>query len=320
MNILITGGSGFIGTNVIDYFCKQYSVLNIDILPPRKKEHNEYWVKCDILELGRYSKIVTEFSPDYVIHLAARTDLREHKDISGYAANTIGVSNTINVVKQCKNVKRVLFASSRLVCRIDHSPKDYQDYCPPNLYGESKVIGEKLTREIGDSFEWLSVRPTSIWGPWFDVPYKNFFDTIRKRQFVYPGKFNPKKSFGYIGNTVFQLKKLLFADKQTVHKQFFYLCDYPPLELREWANLIRKEMSLGEIRTAPFGLLKALALLGDLLVRFRWYNFPLTNFRLNNLITDMVYETVRLQKICGELPYSLQEGVEETVKYLNLQS
>jgi len=44
MKLLITGGSGFIGTNYVDYaLTKGCEVLNIDIKSPSKKEHDPYW-------------------------------------------------------------------------------------------------------------------------------------------------------------------------------------------------------------------------------------------------------------------------------------
>ena len=48
---------------------------------------------------------------------------------------------------------------------------------PPNLYGESKVIGEKLVQESEINCDWVIVRPTSIWGPWFEHS-SDFFKVI----------------------------------------------------------------------------------------------------------------------------------------------
>ena len=76
MKILITGGSGFIGTNMIEYFSsKGCEVLNIDWNPPQNPDHAKYWQDVNILDLETLRKSITHFSPDHVIHLAARTDL-----------------------------------------------------------------------------------------------------------------------------------------------------------------------------------------------------------------------------------------------------
>ena len=316
-SILITGGSGFIGTNAIEYFStKGFDVLNIDIKKPQNHNHKKYWIECDILDFKKYLNVTNEYKPDFFLHLAARTDLCERIDINGYAANIDGVKNTINIIKQCESIQKSIFASSRMVCKIDYQPKNDNDYCPPNLYGKSKMLGEIIVNE-SNLDNWIIVRPTSTWGPWFDVPYKIFFTTIQKNLYFNPGNFNPLKSFGFVGNTVFQIDQLLHADRKLVNNKIFYVCDYMPLNLKEWSELIRIDMKLKPITTLPYTLLKIIAKLGDILAGVGWYRVPLTTSRLNNLITDMTYDTKVLESICGTLPYSLEEGVRQTVKWMN---
>ncbi len=316
--ILITGGSGFIGTNAVEYFTSKGNLVrNIDIKKPINEYHEKFWEKCDIRNLKEYTKQVLDFNPDYYIHLAARTDLNENKNITGYNSNILGVANTVNVINKCKNLKRVIFASSRMVCKIDYIPKNSNDYCPPNLYGESKVKGEILIKTSNINSEWIIVRPTSIWGPWFDLPYKTFFTLIKKKKYFHPGKHNPKKSFGFVGNSVYQLNKLLLCSSELINKKILYLCDYPPLVLQEWAKIIQNELGIRTIHTLPLPLLRILAKIGDLLKFFGYYHTPLSSFKLNNLITDMVYDTALLSEICGELPFSLYDGVKETIHWLN---
>ena len=56
MTIIVTGGSGFIGTNLIDYYAKKnFKIFNLDIKPPQKKEHKEYWHQVD---LSNYKKLI----------------------------------------------------------------------------------------------------------------------------------------------------------------------------------------------------------------------------------------------------------------------
>lgn len=317
--ILVTGGSGLMGTNAVEHFVnKDYTVLNYDMRSPQNQSHNNFWKEGSINNKELYRQTVKDFAPDYFLHLAARTDLIEQNDLyNGYKTNIEGVKNTIDIVKEIDSIKRVLFASTRLVCRTDYLPKNYEDYCPPNLYGESKVIGEKMVRAANLNKEWTLFRPTSIWGPWFDSPYIIFFKTIQKNLYFHPGHYNPQKSFGYVKNSIFQLDKLLHAPAEKVHKKTFYLCDYPPLQLREWSELIRKELQVKKIRSYPMLPLKVAAVAGDILQKIGWKRVPITNFRLNNLTTNMVYDTAELEAICGKLPYDLQTGVKETVKWMN---
>jgi nucleoside-diphosphate-sugar epimerase len=314
--ILITGGSGFIGTNAVEHWrTKRCAVMNLDIKPPMHPQHGEIWAQCDLLDRDKLDRIVTGFSPDYVIHLAARTDLKG-RSLDSYRANTDGVGNLIDALSRCSSVKRVLFASSRMVCPIGYQPRDENDCNPPNFYGASKVRGERLVRAADSLGEWVIVRPTSIWGPWFDVPYKQFFLSIARGAYLHPAGRNPKKSFGYVGNTVCQFDALLAAAAEVVDKSTIYLCDYPPLDLRKWADLIRKCMGAPRIRAVPYGLLRAMALGGDLLDAAGIERVPLTSFRLANLVTEMRYDTAPLERICAPLSYTVEDAVNETVAWL----
>ncbi|MEP1094940.1 MAG: NAD(P)-dependent oxidoreductase [Cyclobacteriaceae bacterium] len=314
--LIVTGGSGFIGTNAVEFFeNKGFDVLNIDIKEPKNGKRLSLWRKCDITNLQEYKRIVLDFDPDCFLHLAARTDLLEAKKLDGYSANIEGVANTVHIIGE-SNVKRSLFASSRMVCKIDYLPENEIDYCPPNLYGQSKVEGEKIVRDSQLDCEWMIFRPTSIWGEYFDIPYRDFFDKIKQKQYFHPGKYDPNKSFGYVGNSVFQIEKLLTAPAKDIHGSTLYLADYPPINLKHWANQVAREFGQKGIRTAPTVLLKAAAIVGDLTKRLGLANPPLTSFRLNNLVTNMVYDTSTLQDICGELPFNLEESVKRTVNWL----
>ena len=313
--ILVTGGSGFIGTNLVAYLSsKNNEVLNYDICKPRNQSFLKNWIKGDILNREELLSCFNNFNPEYVIHFAARTDLDETKSLEGYAANIEGVDNVVSIINTFPGIKRTIYASSRMVCRIDYVPSSFDDYCPPNLYGESKVIGEKIVNEKANH-DYVIVRPTSIWGPYFEIPYRTFFDTVRKKMFFIPKEHYPKKSFGFVYNTVFQIEKILFAPKETI-EQNYYLSDYPALDLKEWADMVSMEFNNNKTKDIPMLPLKVTAKAGDLLQKMGWKNPPLTTFRLNNLITNMVYNTQTLEKLCGKLPYDLKEGVTITTDWM----
>lgn len=316
-NLVITGGSGFIGSNLIDHYRNQgLTVHNLDSAPPRNRLQRDAWRKLDILDREALASAFAELEPDWIFHLAARTDM-DGRSLDEYRANTDGVRNVLQAAQQAGFKGRMVLASSRLVCRIGYQPVNDRDYCPTTAYGRSKMEGEKIVYAAGDqTFEWFQVRPTSIWGPWFDVPYRNFFDTVRKGLYVHPSGRPILKSYGYVGNAVFCLDKLMQAPREQVQGRMFYLCDYKPLELGGWADLIQTVLGAPRIRRVPRALLKPLALAGDGLKHVGMRNPPLTSFRLNNLTTEMVHDARPLEAICGPLPYSLEQGVEATAQWL----
>lgn len=316
--ILVTGGSGFIGTNLVEFFAgRGDAVLSLDIQPPRNAAHRPVWRGVDVLDASRLRGAISEFRPEVILHMAARTDLRG-KSAADYPANTEGVKNVLEAAKDLPQLRRLVLASSRLVCRIGYMPRDEFDCCPTTAYGESKVAGERIVRAFeGLQCPWVMVRPTSLWGPWFDVPYKTFFTAIRRGLYVHPRGRKIRKSFGFVGNSVYEIEKLVSCSAALVHGKTLYLADYPPLEVRQWAELIRGEMGARPILDVPLWALGFLAKAGDAAKAFGMAEPPLTSFRLDNLLCEMVHDLGPMEAICGKLPCSVEQGVRKTVEWMN---
>lgn len=312
--ILVTGGSGFIGTNIIEFYKDSCEILNIDICKPRNIKHKIYWEEIDILDLEKLTQAIKRFSPDVIFHMAARTDL-DGTTLQDYDANTTGVKNIITAINNISTIKKIIFASSRLVCEIGYEPKDEFDYKPSTIYGESKIIGEKIIRKSPSlKTSWTIVRPTSLWGPWFDIPYKSFFSTVRKNLYFHPRRKKIYKKFGFVLNSVYILDKLL-KDESLLSKTV-YLSDFEELEVGNWANLISQNFHQKKIRKMPYFVLKIIALTGDISKIVGYKNPPLTTFRLNNLVTPMYFNTLEVENVVGKLPYELNEATNITCKWL----
>jgi GlcNAc-P-P-Und epimerase len=315
--IFITGGSGFIGTNLIQHYCDHDCiVLNFDISSPRNPAHEKFWLKGDICDAAGVRDAVVGFCPDIILHVAARTDL-DGARLGAYAANTEGVKHIIAAARHAPGLRRILFFSSILVCELGHIPRGETDYCPTTLYGESKVISERLIREIPTTeLPWVLVRPTSIWGPWFGLPYRSFFEAVRAGWFVLPKGCTSIRSYGYIGNLVAQVEALSVAAPEIVLGRTYYLADYQPLHLVQWANTVGAGWGRPAVHQVPLPLLRTAALCGDAVRALGWLNPPLTSARLKNLLTSAVFDMSALRKICPVLPVDVDEGVRLTVKWL----
>ncbi len=311
--ILVTGGSGFIGTNLIHSFLKdKYYILNIDKNPPLDSTQIAFWKQVDILDYELLNVTITNFNPEVIIHLAAITDLNG-KTLSYYEVNIQGTKNLIDIAKNVLALKKIIFTSSMYVCRPGFIPSDYDTYKPHTLYGESKVASELLVKKIHPSpYEWIIIRPTSIWGPWFNIPYIDFFDVIYKGRYFDFGR-SCTKTYGFIENTVFQIRKLI--DQENIHKRIFYLGDLPAIRISEWANEISIEFGKGEIKRVPFLFIKLASYLGDILSIID-IKFPITSFRLSNMTTDNILPIEDLNLVIGNAPVSRIDGVRKTVEWL----
>lgn len=314
--ILITGGSGFIGTNLVEHYrASGDQVINVDIAPPRHPLHATLWSKTDILDRQALLQAVREADPEIVFHMAARTDL-QGKSIDAYAANTQGISDLIQALRGVHALQRTIFASSMLVCSIGYRPNGEMDYCPTTAYGESKVAGERLVREEAGKLPWIIVRPTSIWGPWFSTPYKDFFTAVQRGLYMHPWGRRIYRSYGFVMNSVMQLDRLTQVNGASLLGRTLYLADYEPIELKTWADTIQRALGARPVKEIPLWLLQMGAIGGDLLKRLGYSRPALNSFRLNNLLTEMIHNTDMLRAACGNLPYSMKQGVEITCDWL----
>ncbi len=319
--ILITGGSGFIGANVVESLLRRgCEVLSTDIKSPMNPDHSGVFRKVDILDADSLSAAIREFQPEKIVHLAARTDL-DGADLEAYRANTDGVQNLIAALAVAESVRRCVFVSTKLVCRNDYAPTSFDDYCPDTMYGRSKVVGEKLVKESSLNCRWCLARPTGIWGPWFGVPYRGFFQMVARGRYLHPGGTDAPKSFGYVGNVVYQIEKLLAAEGPQIDRQTFYLADYSPIILRQWADMISMQTRSRPVRKLPGGLMRLAGKCGDVLKACGMKNPPVTSFRLRNMRADTSRIPLdNIQALTGPLPFSVEQGVEETITWLRSQN
>ena len=144
--VLVTGSAGLIGAALVQDLAKQgVAVAGLDCKPVGDSTGATVNYICDILDGPRLAACVSEFAPDAVVHLAARTDLNS-KSLSGYAANIEGVSNLVEAIRATPSVKRCIWTSTQLVCRVGYVPAGPLDYQPDTMHGRSKVRTEEIVR------------------------------------------------------------------------------------------------------------------------------------------------------------------------------
>jgi nucleoside-diphosphate-sugar epimerase len=316
-SVLVTGSSGFIGHHLTRALAgRGYAVTGWDILPPRAVESGVRHETVDLLDGARVRAALAALRPDAVLHLAARTDLHG-RTVADYPANVAGVENLTAAIRATQSVGRAICTSSQLVCRVGYHPQNEHDYAPSTPYGESKVRTECIWREtIGSLVSWCLVRPTTIWGPGMNPHYLRFFRMIRDGRYVHVGNDTTLKSYGYVGNTVYQYVRLLEAPEEVIARRLFFLADYELLPLQGWAEAFRSALQAPPIRTIPLWAARAAARVGDGLNTVGLTRFPFNSFRLNNVLTEYRADLAATKEVCGDLPFSMADGVAETASWL----
>jgi len=284
--ILITGGSGFIGTNLIELFEKKnYKFLNFDKMGPRKENQSPYWYEGNILDKSILEKVFEKYKPTIVIHLAAKTDTSSDK-LDDYIDNTKGTENIITTIENCSSVQRAIITSTQYVYKNSTKPFPLKDdeYLPHTGYGMSKKVTEELTRNSSMKCIWTIVRPTNVWGPW-NLRYPlQLWKIVDKGLYAHPTRRQVVRTYAYVKNLTHQLDAIINANEIRINKKTFYLGDLP-MDSYFWVNELSMQLRGKKIIHLPQIFFRLAALIGDMLMKFN-INSPIHSQRFYNMIVD----------------------------------
>ena len=321
MKVLITGSSGFIGSAVVNDLKRQgMTSIGVDLAAPRAGSKPDVFHRVDMCDATGLRNVIKAAGVQAVIHLAATHDLtdmsNERIGLTAYHTNTDGTKNLLDALSEMRGIKRVIFTSTQLISNIGHQVATLDEARPDTFYGRSKLIGERMIHAYEKKpYSWVIVRPTTVWGPGMMTHYRRFIGYIEKGWYFHITDRPLYKSYGYIDNVAHEYVSLLLAQNEDVNRKTFYLADYDPMSLRDYANELGNCLGARPIRTLPLGLCKFMAVLGDLLARAGFQRFPYTSFRVKNILNEYVYQLGETRRVCGPLPVNFREGVIQTVKW-----
>ena len=202
--ILITGGSGFIGSNLVNLLLKKkYAVINIDKsaysanpynVKKFRNNKNYLFFKLDINQRAKIIKIIKKYKPEGIINLAAETHVdRSIDDAEKFIKTNIGgVYNLLEILrklkKKTKNKMKFLQISTDEVYGDIPGSKlasEKDNYNPSSPYSASKASADQLVKAYGRTYgiKTLIANPCNNYG-----------------QNQFPEKFIPKMIFNILNN------------------------------------------------------------------------------------------------------------------------
>ena len=156
--IIITGGLGFIGSNLINILQKKYFIINVDKvtyasnfknIDPNIKNYKFY--KQDINNKNFIKKILEKYNPSIIFNLAAETHV--DRSIDGpkkfVESNILGVFNLLEIIRNYKKKIKLIHISTDEVygdIKKNYKSKEEDAYNPSSPYSASKASGDLLIK------------------------------------------------------------------------------------------------------------------------------------------------------------------------------
>jgi UDP-glucose 4-epimerase len=154
--VLVTGAAGFIGSALVpELMAANYDVFVIDNLSFGRREllklPDDRFVLADITERSKIDQVIQTIDPQWIVHLAA-IHFIPYCNQNPYESANINIQGTINILdaaKKLNSLERLLFASTAAVYPIVDTPiPETHVLNPLDIYGLSKLVGERLTNEF----------------------------------------------------------------------------------------------------------------------------------------------------------------------------
>jgi GlcNAc-P-P-Und epimerase len=318
--ILVTGGSGFIGSHIcaqLESASVPYTILDLHA-PPVTLTPSRF-VMGDVRNPRAVANALQGCAS--VLHLAAA-----HHD-SGIAHGTyfdvnVGATRILLEAMRTNGIRRICFFSSAAVYgESSTSRSETSETKPTTPYGESKLEAERLlldAAQLGE-VDALIIRPTVTFGA---NNFANMFSLIRQIEsglYLHVGASRNKKSLSYVENIV-QFVPWAWA-RHPGGADIFNWVESPDLSSGEIADWIAR--CLGRSIPAyrlPLGLALALATPIELLSRLIGRHSPISRARIRKLVVDQTRFSSSKAARAGFIPpVSLTDGLSRMVDWYLLE-
>jgi dTDP-4-dehydrorhamnose reductase len=142
--VYIAGCGGMLGRAIYEYFSARTTVKATDI------DLNIHWLSyADVRDYKSINDSISEFSPDFILNLAALTDLEycERNQENAWLTNALGAEN-IALIANRLEVPLVYISTAGIVDGAHEIYHDFGRHAPLSVYGKSKYEGEMAVRTM----------------------------------------------------------------------------------------------------------------------------------------------------------------------------
>jgi len=229
MNVLVTGGAGYVGTELVLKLAGNPSITKVVVYDNLSRENYNLFINAskhiskdkiqfefgDLLDTRKIRKVLTGI--DVVYHLAARasTPFTNTDSHLFEQVNHWGTAELVYAIEEIKTVKKLIYVSS---CSVYGSGKELIDETaivnPKTIYGVSKMRGEEHVTRLGAKMNAVIIRLGNVYGysssMRFDAVINKFmFESHYKNRISIHGNGRQSRSFIHVEKAVDSLEAIL---------------------------------------------------------------------------------------------------------------
>jgi 3beta-hydroxy-delta5-steroid dehydrogenase/steroid delta-isomerase len=329
--VLVTGGSGFVGTNLVtELLDRGHEVRSFDRAPSPLPEHARLQtVVGDITNVDDVASAVSGI--DTVIHTAAVIDLmgggsapaRERS----FAVNVGGTEKLVTAA-QAAGVKRFVYTASNSVVMGGQVISGGDETLPytqrfNDLYTETKVAAEKFVLAANgvDGLLTCSIRPSGIWGRGDQTMFRKLFESVLAGHVkVLVGNKDAKLDNSYVHNLIhgFILAGEHLVPGGTAPGQAYFINDGEPVNMFEFSRPVVEACGENWPRFRVSGPMVRFVMTQWQLLHFRFGlpKPPLEPLAVERVYMDNYFSIAKAERDLGYQPlFTTEKAMAECLPY-----
>lgn len=319
MKVLLTGGTGFIGSHLAEALIKKGYTLRCLVRNTSNLASLEglpvEFIHGDLADMDSLDKAVQ--GVDYVYHVAGITKAISEKKY--YTANYTGTKNLVNAcIKKNPQLIKFIYLSSLSAAGPSFNGEFISESMPCNpvsAYGKSKLIAEMFLQKSMDQLPFVIIRPPAVYGP-RETDLFTYFKFINNGYKPIIGAKEKFLSFVYVDDLVRGC--ILAGEKKTSTSKTYFIANEKIYSWSEFTHEIEENLQPGvkQFRIPSF-VMYPVALFSELKSLFTGKPPLLNREKIKEFMQD--YWICSVSKARIELGYkssvSLSEGIRITTEW-----
>jgi len=302
MKILVTGGAGFIGSNIVDELIeKKHKVVIVDNLATgniKNVNKKAKFYKVSVCDKKKIDEIFKKEKIDIVIHHAAQLDVRKSVEDPCFDAD-VNIKGALNILEACKNtkVKKIIFASSggTIYGECGTKAPDEKSFANPlSPYGVAKLSVEHYIKAYSALYglKYTILRYANVYGPRQDVNGEAGVVAI------------------FIGRMTANKEVFIFGNGKQL-RDYVYVKDVVSANIKSLTKGNNEIINIGTQKTFSVN-----QLVKELSVITNYKNKPVFKPKRNGELFKSFLNISKAKKVLNWEPeVSIKEGLKNTVEY-----